>query len=82
MVYRNDEKMETVTRFFDLIPVHSSTAEGLYIVIKQSLLENGIPMNNVIGYSSDTTNVMFGEKGSVVSLLKKDHPHVITIRCS
>ena len=39
-------------------------------------------MDNVIGYSSDTANVMFGEKNSVVGLLKKDCPHVVTIRCS
>lgn len=69
-------------RFFDLVPVQSSTAKGLYSVIKETLLEKNIPLENVIGYSSDTTSVMFGEKESLVSLLKKGLPHVITIRCS
>lgn len=75
-------KRETETRFFDLIPVHNSTAEGIYYAIRQSLLDKNIPLENVIGYASDTTNVMFGDKGSVFVLLKREVPHVITVRYS
>lgn len=74
--------MTSETRFFDLVSVNGCIAEGLYNTIKDSLQEKDIPLENVIGYSSDTTNVMFGGKGSIASLLKRDMPHVITIRCS
>ena len=39
-------------------------------------------MENIIGYSSDTTNVMFDEQHSVVSLLKQDVPYVLAVKCS
>ena len=82
VVFWDDENMEIIVRFFDLVPVHCSTAKGLYSAIKNSLLEKIIPLANVIGYSSDTTNVMFGASESVVALLKNDMPHVVAIKCS
>lgn len=76
------EKMDVITCFFDLIRVENGTAAGLYEAIKESLIQRNIPLNNIIGYSSDTTNVMFGEHESVVSMLKKEIPHIVTVRCS
>lgn len=35
----------------------------------------------MIGYASDTTNVMFGEHHSVVSLLKEKIPNLFTMKC-
>ena len=51
---------------------------GLYCAKEGKL----IPLSNIIGYSSDTCNVMFGENLSVSTLLKKDLPHVAAIKCS
>ena len=39
-------------------------------------------MNNIIGYSSDTTNVMFGENNSVSQPLKSEVPFVQLVKCS
>jgi hypothetical protein len=50
------------------------SATGLYKAIKDSFEEKKIPIKSIIGYSSDTTNVMFGEQQSVVALLKGDAP--------
>jgi hypothetical protein len=50
------------------------SATGLYKAIKGSFEEKKIPIKNIIGYSSDTTNVMFSEQRSVIALLKKDVP--------
>ena len=41
----------------------------------------GIPLKNIIGYASDTTNVMFGQHHSVVTLLKAEIPHLYTMKC-
>ena len=62
--------------------VEQSTAAGLYEAIKSSLEEKKIPIKNIIRCSSDTTNAMFGEHESVVSLLKKDAPYVFAVKCS
>ena len=47
-----------------------------------SLFETkSIPVDNMIGYASDTTNVMFGEHHSVVSLLKEHLPNLFVMKC-
>ncbi len=62
--------------------VKDGTANGIYSAVKQSFADLHVPMNNIIGYSSDTTNFMFGQFNSVAQLLKKDFPDVITVKCS
>ena len=49
-----------------MVEAETATAVGLYNVIKTSFEEKKIPIKNIIGFSSDTTNVMFGEHQSVV----------------
>lgn len=71
-----------MTRFFDMVAVEQSSAAGLYEAIKSSLEEKKIPVKNIIGCSSDTTNALFGEHQKVVSLLKKDVPYVFAVKCS
>jgi len=66
----------------DLVPICRNTANGLYGVLKASLQAKNIPMNNIVGFSSGTTNVMFGSNESVVALLKKDYPDIVTTKCS
>ncbi len=46
-----------------------NTREGLFDAIQQSLQDKNIAPKNVIAYSSDTMNVMFGDRGSVVTWL-------------
>ena len=82
VVYFDELTVQPVTRFFDMVEVETATAVGLYNAIKSSFEEKKIPIKNIIGYSSDTTNVMFGEHQSVVSLLKKDAPYVLAVKCS
>ena len=83
MVYFDKLTVQPVTRFFDMVEVETATAAGLYNAIKSSFEEKKIPIKNqIIGYSSDTTNVMFGEHQSVVSLLKKDALYVLAVKCS
>ena len=76
VIFCDNDSLNIKTEFFDLLPTHDGSADGIYSSLKQSFTEKDIPMDNVIGYSSDTANVMFGERNSVVGLLKKDCPHV------
>ena len=41
------------------------TANGIFSAVKKTFARLHVSMNNIIGYSSDTTNVMFGENISV-----------------
>ena len=43
-----------------MVEIVDGSAEGIYSAVKQVFLELYIPMENIISYSSDTTNVMFG----------------------
>lgn len=41
-----------------------------------------IPIANLVGFSADTCNVMFGNHNSVFALLKRDFPNIVCIKCS
>ena len=65
-----------------MIEVNDGSAKGIYSAVKQSFHKLHVPMENIIGYSSDTTNVMFGAHNSVAQLLKAEFPNVFTVKCS
>lgn len=77
-----DEQYGIRYNFFDLFEVKCGTAEQLYKDLKHSILSKGIPLENLVGFSSDTTNVMVGEFNSVFTHLKEDSPHIVCIKCS
>ena len=66
----------------DMTEVEDGSAQGIYSAVKKTFTELHVPMENVIGYCSDTTNVMFGEYNSVSQLLKLEYPNVVTVKCS
>lgn len=76
----NDNKV--ITRFFDIIEVASGTANDLYLCLKLTLSKKNIPISNLVGFSSDTTNVMVGQHNSIFSHLKSDLPEIALIKCS
>lgn len=69
-------------KFMDMFEVSSGTADNLYNSLKECILSKGIPLENLVGFSSDTTNVMVGEYNSVFSHLKKDCPDIALIKCA
>ena len=58
------------SQFLKLLEVTHSDATTLTTTLLSYFEKNNISIENIIGYASDTTNVMFGEHHSVVSLLK------------
>lgn len=59
VVYFDYEHFEVVT-FFDMVVLEKCDAQFLYTAIKKCFEDKGIPVRNVIGFASDTCNVMFG----------------------
>lgn len=47
-----------------------------------TLIENKLPLNNWVGFCSDTTNAMMGDHLSVSTLIHKNHPGVVIVKCS
>lgn len=82
VVFFDHEKYEVVTSFFDMVVVEKCDAENLYSAIKKCFEEKNIPLKNIIGFSSDTCNVMFGERQSVFALMKAEFPHISFVKCS
>lgn len=82
VIYYDNQVNEIKTKFFDMEELKSSNADDLVQCLKDILKRNNVPLKNLIGFSSDTTNVMFGEHHSVVSLLKSELPDVVFIKCS
>ena len=71
--YFCDEANSIRSQFLRLIEVTNSDATTLTATLISFFERSNIPFVNIIGYASDTTNVMFGEHHSVVHLLK-DNP--------
>ena len=76
------EKFEMQYWLVDMLETEDGSAKGVYSKMKEAFSNMNIPMSNIIGYSSDTTNVMFGQFNSVVQLLKSEFSCVQTVKCS
>ncbi|KAG5890191.1 hypothetical protein JTB14_010654 [Gonioctena quinquepunctata] len=70
------------TRFLDMAEVAQGDAVSLHNCLKGILKKHQIPLDNLVGFSSDTTNVMVGEKNSIFSHLKSEKPEIVCIKCS
>lgn len=79
--YFCDKQLSVKSQFFGLIELTQSDATTITTRIISTLDKHSIPLSNVIGYASDTTNVMFGEHNSVVSQLKSKIPDIFVMKC-
>jgi hypothetical protein len=68
-------------QLYNLVEVPQANAETLFNVLLKAFDDHNIPIDNIIGYASDTTNVMFGQFNSVVSCLKEKLPNIFIMRC-
>ena len=76
------ERFEMQYWLVDMLETDDGSAKGIYSKMKEAFSNMNIPMSNIIGYSSDTTNVMFGQYNSVVQLLKSEFSYVQAVKCS
>ena len=77
-----DEKLgKPVTRFLDMPICNVGTADKLFEAVNTALGERKILWSNVVGFESDTTNVMVGKHNSVLSRIKSKQPGVFSQGC-
>ena len=74
-------KISYLKGIYCFLEVTHSDATTLTTTLLSYFENNNIPIENTIGYVSDTTNVMFGEHYSVVSLLKEKIPYLFVMKC-
>ncbi|KAF2889568.1 hypothetical protein ILUMI_16605, partial [Ignelater luminosus] len=79
---RADAAPSSSSASVSLATMSSGTATGLYDCLNQMLQNKNMPIENIVGFSSYTTNVMVGKHCSVFALLKKDLPHIALVKCS
>ena len=77
----DDSRRQAVTRFLAMPVCNVSTAEALFNAIESELESYDIPWKNLIGYASDTANVMVGVRNSVLSRIKLKQPNVFSLGC-
>ena len=65
-----------------MVEVEDGTGNEIFSALKKTFAQLHVSMNNIIGYSSDTTNVMFGQNNLVSQLLKSEVPFVQLVKCS
>ena len=70
-----------VTRFLDMPICNIGTADKLFEAIDTALDERKILWSNVVGFESDTANVMVGKHNSVLSRVKSKQPGVFSQGC-
>ena len=79
--YYNDELFKVETKLLSLVETATGTAEGLFDAITHEFEECELNFEKLIGFSADTTNVMFGENNSVASRIQAANPNVVTVKC-
>lgn len=78
-VLNNDEVHDF---FFDLVRVTEADATGIYrTIIKVFEAYNINYKQNLISFGADGANVMTGNRHSVATMLKKDCPHLVIMKC-
>ena len=80
--YFDDEEYKMNIILIDMIEIPDGRAITITDCLVRSLQERHIPFENVLGFSADTCNVMFGVNHSVSTLLKERFPWIQTVKCS
>ena len=68
--YWDDKVNHVATRFLAMPVCNIATAEKMFEALNEVMEENIIPWENVVGYTSDTANVMVGARNSVLSRIR------------
>ena len=77
-----DENLgKPMTRFLDMPICNAGNAASLFEQLDTVLESKAIPWCNVVGFESDTANVMIGKHNSVLSRVKTKQPGVFSQGC-
>ena len=78
----DNDKHEISTTLLELTKYEDGTAERLVKSLLELFRVDEIDLERLIGFCSDTCSVMFGINKSVSTILKKEIPQIMSIKCS
>ena len=79
--FYSTKQENVVTRLLNLVPVSQGKAEDLFAVLGNEIEKHKLSLTDLIGFSADTTNVMFGCNNFIISRIKDANPSCITVKC-
>ena len=68
-----------VTRHIDTVGITDLTAKGIFTALKKILEARQLPFSDLMSFTSDTCNVMKGQKNGVIAILRTLQPKIIDI---
>ena len=80
--YFCEKLLKVNTCLLNFVPVDGETAAELFLTMEDNLRKHNIEMSHVVGFSADTTNVIFGNNNSIVSRILAANPHCLVIKCA
>ncbi|GFR22659.1 DUF4371 domain-containing protein [Trichonephila clavata] len=79
--YYNRKENKIVSQFLGLVQVVESTADSLYKHVKDFFNKIGINLGNCFAIGTDGASNLCGKNHSFFTLMKKDIPNLILIKC-
>lgn len=79
--YWDDVMGQAVTRFLGMPTCNIATAEELFEALDGTMENHGLPWRNVVGFASDSANVMVGVNNSVLSRIRSKQRDVFSLGC-
>ncbi len=70
-----------LTRFLSVKELQGTTSDDVYTVIKDTLAESSLDIKDMVGIATDGAGVMVGCRTGVVTRLKREIPHLISVHC-
>ncbi|GFR93736.1 DNA repair and recombination protein RAD54 [Elysia marginata] len=77
--YFSDELGESVTELYCSIEMTTVNSEKVHNAVKQQLITDGVPFENLIAILTDSAAYMRGCNNGFQEKMKKDAPHIINI---
>ena len=75
------ENGKIVTWHLDTIGITDLTADDIFSSLGDTLLKYNLSFDKLLGFTSDTCNVMKGAKNGVIAKLRVKQPKVINVHC-
>lgn len=79
--YYSTKLQSPQTKFLCMVDLTGETAQDLFNSLNNALTARNLDLANLIGFAADTTNVMFGERNSVVSKIREVNPNCVFVKC-
>lgn len=81
IIYYSKTSKKVVSTFLGVVELKECTAVGIVSSLKEKLMAMKLNFKNLVGIGTDNASVMVGINNGVYTLLKKEIPHILLIRC-